>query len=190
MSKRIGYIRVSTTDQNPDRQLDGVPLDRRFIDYASGTTTNRPQLKAMLDYARDDDHIIVHSMDRLARNIKDLRNIVDDLTIRGVKISFAKESVTFDNKKCAMSNLLLMLLGSIAEFEHSLIRERQLEGIAIAKSKGKYKGRKRKIDIEKTDWIKSQLLTRKPKNRIAKELGVSRMTLHRYVKLIGIEYES
>ena len=88
MSKRLGYVRVSTAEQNPDRQLDGVPLDKKFIEYASGTNTNRPVLKQLLDYARDDDHIIVHSMDRLARNISDLRKLVDDPTYRNIKVSF------------------------------------------------------------------------------------------------------
>lgn len=182
--KRIGYIRVSTVDQNPERQLEGIEIDKKFIDYASGNTIKRPQLELMMEYAREDDLIIVHSMDRLARNVKDLRKTIDDLVEKGIKIQFMKENLTFTGKDSPMANLMLMLIGSIAEFELSLIRERQLEGIAIAKKAGKFKGSKKKLNAEKIEYLKQQIKTRKSKSQIAQELGISRFTLYRYLEKI------
>ena len=183
--KRIGYIRVSTTDQNPDRQLEGISLDKKFIDYASGSTTNRINLESMLSYVREDDLVIVHSMDRLARNVKDLRKIIDDLVQRKVKIQFVKENLTFSNEKSPIANLLLMVIGSIAEFELSIIKERQLEGIRIAKKEGRYKGRKSKFTKEIIAAIKRDLQTRKSKSKIAIDLGISRFTLYKYIERIN-----
>src|ERR1700721_843936 len=131
--KRIGYIRVSSVDQNTERQLDGVQLDKTFTDKASGKDTKRPQLQAALDYLRDGDVLVVHSMDRLARNLDDLRKIVLGLTERGVVVEFVKEHLTFTREDNAMSKLLLSVMGAFAEFERSLISERQREGIALAK---------------------------------------------------------
>jgi DNA invertase Pin-like site-specific DNA recombinase len=185
--KRLGYIRVSTTDQNPERQLEGIPLDKRFTEYATGKNINRPQLSALQDYARDDDLVIVHSMDRLARNVKDLRNLIDGFIARGVKVEFVKEKLTFTGKESPVANLMLMVMGSIAEFEHALIRERMLEGVALAKKAGKYKGRKPKIklDQERIALIRAEMLTRKTKTLIAKEMGISRYTLYNILKEIN-----
>jgi DNA invertase Pin-like site-specific DNA recombinase len=182
--KRIGYIRVSTVDQNPERQLEGIELDKKFTDYASGNTIKRPQLDLMLEYAREDDLIIVHSMDRLARNVKDLRKTIDDLVDKGIKIQFMKENLTFTGKDSPMANLMLMLIGSIAEFELSLIRERQLEGIAIAKKAGKFKGSKHKLDSQKIELLKKRMESRDTKSKIASEFGISRFTLYRYLERI------
>ena len=190
IGKRIGYIRVSTIEQNPERQLEGIELDKKFIDYASGTTIKRPQLEILLEYAREDDTILVHSMDRLARNVKDLLKMVDDLVNRGVVVHFLKENLSFNGKDSAMSKLLLMLLGAVAEFEHSLIRERQSEGVEIAKKSGRYKGRKKKLDEEKIKIMQKELLTtRKTKTRIAEDLGISRFTLYRYLEKINLARE-
>lgn len=180
--KRIGYIRVSTIDQNPERQLEGIDLDKKFIDYASGNTIKRPQFEMMMEYAREDDLIIVHSMDRLARNVKDLRKTIDNLVEKGIQIQFMKENLIFTGKDSPMANLMLMLIGSIAEFELSLIRERQLEGIAIAKKAGKFKGSKKKLNTDKLEILKQKLQTRDSKSKIAKDLGVSRFTLYRYIR--------
>ena len=182
--KRIGYIRVSTVDQNPERQLEGIELDKKFTDYASGNTIKRPQLDLMLEYAREDDLIIVHSMDRLARNVKDLRKTIDDLVDKGIKIQFMKENLTFTGKDSPMANLMLMLIGSIAEFELSLIRERQLEGIAIAQKAGKFKGSKHKLDSQKIELLKKRMESRDTKSKIASEFGISRFTLYRYLERI------
>jgi DNA invertase Pin-like site-specific DNA recombinase len=96
--QRIGYVRVSTFDQNVDRQLEGPALDRIFTDKASGKDVNRPQLDAMLTFAREGDTVVVHSMDRLARNLDDLRKLVQSLTKRGIRIEFVKESLTFSGE--------------------------------------------------------------------------------------------
>jgi DNA invertase Pin-like site-specific DNA recombinase len=181
--KRIGYIRVSTAEQNPDRQLEGISLDKKFIDYASGSTIARPQLELMLDYAREDDVVIVHSMDRLARNLRDLKNLVEGLVYRKIHVHFLKENLKFTNENSSMSNLMLNLMGSFAEFEYAFIKERQREGIEIAKRRGKYKGRPKKLDCEgiKNLWREIET-TRKSKVQIAEEMGISRRTLYKYVK--------
>jgi DNA invertase Pin-like site-specific DNA recombinase len=142
--QRVGYIRVSSVGQNPARQLDGVELDRVFADTVSGKSATRPQLQAMLAYVRDGDTVIVHSMDRLARNLDDLRRLVRELTGRRVAVQFIKEQLTFTAADSPMVTLLLSVLGAFAEFERALIRERQLEGIALAKARGAYKGRNRR----------------------------------------------
>jgi len=124
----VGYIRVSTLDQNTSRQeeqLSGFELDRTFIDKASGKDTARPQLQEAIKYCREGDKLIVHSMDRLARNLDDLRAIVRGLTDRGVAVQFVKENLTFIGEDSPMSKLMLSVMGAFAEFERSLIKERQ-----------------------------------------------------------------
>src|SRR5208282_799059 len=140
--KRVGYKRVSTGEQNTARQLHDVKVDKLFEDKASGKNRERPALKAALEYCREGDVLIVHSMDRLARNLSDLLELVKDLTTRGVAVQFVKENMLFTGDDNAMANLLLQLLGAVAQFERALILERQREGIAIAKRAGRYKGRK------------------------------------------------
>jgi DNA invertase Pin-like site-specific DNA recombinase len=176
--KRVGYIRVSTVDQNTERQLEGQELDKTFTDKASGKDTRRPQLAAMLDYIRDGDVLIVHSMDRLARNVMDLKTMVTGLTGKGVHVQFIKENLTFTGEDSPMSNLLLNLLGSVAEFERSMIRERQREGIALAKKAGVYKGRKAKLTVEQVKVIRKRVQDGEQKAGLAIEYGVSRQTLY------------
>ncbi|WP_257287647.1 recombinase family protein [Endozoicomonas sp. SESOKO2] len=142
----VGYIRVSSADQNTDRQLADLKLDRVFIDKCSGSTTDRPELKEMLRYVREGDTIHVHSIDRLARSLRDLGQIVDDLQNQGVGIHFHKNNLKFSSHSSPSDKLLLNMLGAVAEFEREIIRERQAEGIAKAKAKGVYKGRKPNID--------------------------------------------
>ena len=113
-----------------------------FTNTVSGKSADRPQLQAMLAYVRDGDTMIVHSMDRLARNLDDLRRLVRELTGRGVAVQFVKEQLTFTAEDASMATLLLSVLGAFAEFEKALIRERQLEGIALARARGAYTGRK------------------------------------------------
>lgn len=182
--QRIGYKRVSSGDQNPERQLYDVELDKIFIEYASGTTIKRPQLNLMIDYAREGDTIIVHSMDRLARNAKDLRYLIDLLVSKKISIEFKKENLIFTGNDSAMSMLLLSVISAVAEFEHALIRERQLEGVALAKKAGKFKGRKPALNDEKIEILKQCMKTRKTKGQIAKELGICRLTLYKYLKKI------
>ncbi|WP_134447711.1 recombinase family protein, partial [Pseudomonas aeruginosa] len=127
--QRIGYVRVSSYDQNPERQLEQVEIGKLFTDKASGKDTQRPQLEAMLGFVREGDTVVVHSMDRLARNLDDLRRLVQRLTKRGVRIEFLKEGLVFTGEDSPMANLMLSVMGAFAEFERALIRERQREGI-------------------------------------------------------------
>jgi DNA invertase Pin-like site-specific DNA recombinase len=178
----IGYIRVSTLDQNPDRQLEGFQLDKIFTDKASGKDQHRPHLKELLDYAREGDTVVVHSMDRLARNLDDLRSIVFSLTQRGIKVQFVKESLTFTGEDSPMANLLLSVMGAIAEFERTLIKERQREGIALAKQKGLYKGRKSKLSPEQIEELRKRVQETETKTQIAKDLNISRFSLYQYLR--------
>ena len=179
--KRVGYIRVSTLDQKTDRQLDGIDLDKRFTDKASGKDAKRPQLDAALDYLRDGDVLVVHSMDRLARNLGDLREIVTKVTGKGAVVEFMKEQLTFTGEENAMSNLLLNVMGAFAEFERSLIRERQREGIALAKKAGVYKGRKPKLSLAQATELKTRVTSGETKARLAREFGISRETVYAYL---------
>ena len=178
----VGYIRVSSFDQNPARQLEGIKLDRRYIDKISGGTIDRPQLQEMLDYVREGDSVIVHSMDRLARNMLDLRKLVTDLNDKGIKVKFVKEGLDFTGDDSPTSNLILSIIGSIAEFEKSLIRERQREGIALAKKKGKYKGRKPALTEEQILQLQEQIGQGLKKVEVAKHFGISYPTLCKYLK--------
>ncbi|AIK96232.1 recombinase family protein [Candidatus Odyssella acanthamoebae] len=179
--KIIGYIRVSSFEQNPGRQLEGIKTDRVFMDKTSGKDTERPQLKELLKYVRDGDTVVVHSLDRLARNLDDLRRLVQELTVKEVKVQFIKENLTFTGEDSPMAHLLLSVMGAFAEFERALIRERQMEGIAIAKKKGIYKGRKRALSEEQLKDMQLRIASGQKKAHIAKSLGVSRVTLYQYL---------
>lgn len=179
--KRVGYIRVSSIDQNTVRQLDGVTLDKTFTDKASGKDTNRPELKAAMEYLRDGDVLVVHSMDRLARNIGDLLRIVETLNKRGVVVEFVKESLTFTGDDSAMSKLMLTIMGGVAEFERAMIRERQLEGIALAKQAGKYTGRKSTMSETQVQAIRNRATAGENKSALAREFGVTRQTIYNLI---------
>ena len=139
--QRVGYVRVSSADQHPDRQLDGVLVERTFVDQASGSNAQRPQLEALLLFVRPDDTVVVHSMDRLARNLGDLLHLVQSLTARGVAVEFLQEHLVFTGEDAPVAMLMLSVMGAVAEFERTLIRERQREEIALAKQRGVYRGR-------------------------------------------------
>jgi len=181
--QRVGYIRVSSFDQNAERQLEDISLDRVFTDMASGKDTNREQLDELLDYVREGDTVIVHSMDRLARNLDDLRRIVQSLTKRGVRIDFRKENLIFTGDESPMANLMLSVMGAFAEFERALIRERQREGIVLAKKRGAYKGRKRALSKEDIESLKARVESGEKKAKVAREFGISRETLYQYLKI-------
>jgi DNA invertase Pin-like site-specific DNA recombinase len=182
MSKIIGYVRVSSFEQNTDRQLEGINADRIFLEKVSGKDANRPQLNELLNYIRDGDTLVVHSLDRLARNLDDLRRLVKTLTAKDVKVQFLKENLIFTGEDSPMSNLLLSVMGAFAEFERALIRERQLEGIALAKKRGAYKGRKRCLTSEQVEGMKQRVSNGEKKSQIAQDLGVSRETLYQYLR--------
>jgi len=179
----IGYIRVSSCDQNISRQLEGVALDRVFVDKASGKDTLRPELENLKQFARDGDTVVVHSMDRLARNLDDLRQIVRALVSKGAKVQFAKESLTFSGDDSPLANLLLSVMGAFAEFERSLIRERQMEGIALAKQRGAYHGRKRTLSGADVSELLSRVAAGEKKAQIARDFNISRETLYKYLRV-------
>lgn len=186
--KRIGYVRVSSADQNDARQLDGVALDKTFTDKASGKNTDRPQLQAMLEFVREGDHIYVHSMDRLSRSLRDLQDVVERLTVKGISVTFMKENLRFappatgtDAHQAAYSTLMLQLLGAVGQFERALIKERQREGIAIAKTKNVYKGRKKALDKAEIARLKKMAADGLSKVEIAETLGISRASVYVYL---------
>ena len=180
---QIGYIRVSTLDQNTERQLVGIHLDRTYEEKASAKDTKRPQLKACLEYIREGDTLVVHSIDRLARNLEDLQRLVRELTGKGVSVRFIKENLTFqagDNNP--LQTLMFQMLGAFAQFERALIKERQREGIAIAKKEGRQLGRAKALKPEQEQAIKARAITGTNKLALAQEFGISRQTLYRVLK--------
>ena len=182
--QRIGYIRVSTFDQNPDRQLDTVQVSKTFIDKASGKDVKRPQFEALMSFVRTGDIVVVHSMDRLARNLDDLRSIVQTLTQRGICIEFVKENLKFSGEDSPMAILMLSVMGAFAEFERSLIRERQREGIALAKQRGAYRGRKRSLSDSEILLLRQRIQNGDKKAKVAREFGISRETLYQYLRAV------
>jgi len=182
VGQRIGYIRVSTLDQKTDRQLDGTTVDRLFADRASGKDMERPQLESMLGFVRKGDVVVVHSMDRLARNLDDLRRLVQSLVKRGVRIEFVKEGLTFTGEDSPMANLMLSVMGAFAEFERALIRERQREGIVLAKQRGAYRGRKKSLNSEQIAELKRRVAAGDQKTLVARDFGISRETLYQYLR--------
>lgn len=182
----IGYARVSSADQNLARQLEQVNaehLDKLFEDKASGATTDRPAFQQMMGYVREGDTVIVCSMDRLARNLADLLNVTKELQTKGVSIRFLKESIHLDasGNDAAMTKLLMSMLGAVAEFERSMIRERQREGIELAKKRGVYKGRK-PTDASVIEKAREKIALGVPLARVAREAGIARSTLYRHLK--------
>lgn len=178
----IGYIRVSSLGQNAERQLDGLTLDKVFEDRVSGKDTKRPQLAACLDYLREGDTLIVHSSDRLARNLEDLQRLVRELTDKGVSVRFVKEGLTFEAEEAnAMQTLMFQMLGAFAQFERALIRERQREGIALAKKEGRQLGRTKALSAEQEKTLRARVARGENKKALAAEFGISRQTLYRYL---------
>ncbi len=186
--KRIGYKRVSTSEQNPASQLMSVDLDKVFVETETGySTKDRHQLSALKDYVREDDVVFVECMDRLGRDSYDLDEIVEFLLAKGVQITFVREGITLGKKNDLMSKLAYDMMKSFIHFFSKLAKERQRIGIDKAMKEGKYRGRAKKIDAEKMQLLKAALLTRRPKSQIALDLGVSRFTLYRYIDKIAQE---
>lgn len=182
----VGYVRVSTIEQNESRQLvtmDKYSVEKVFSEKVSGKDTNRPKLKEMLDFVRENDTVVVHDFSRLARSTKDLLEIVEMLKEKKVNLISAKENI---DSSTATGKLMLTMIGAINEFERTNLLERQKEGIAIAKEQGKYKklcGRKSKeIDNQFKDLYKKYLNRELNKTQMAKELEISRPTLDKLIK--------
>lgn len=175
----VAYVRVSTVDQNEDRQIEALKkhnIEKWYTEKVSGKNTNRPQLKEMLDFVREGDTIYIHDFSRLARSTKDLLDIVEQLTEKGVHLVSNKENI---DSSTPTGKLMLTMIGAIAEFERTNLLERQREGIAVAKKKGVYKGRKA-VSIDETKWndLLEQYTSRKiSKVEFAKQLDISRPTL-------------
>ena len=176
--QNVGYIRVSSVDQNTARQLEGINLDTIFEDHCSGKDTNRPQLKACLRHLRQGDRLHVHSIDRLARSLKDLQTLVEELTEQGISVHFHKENLVFSGDSNPMHKLMFQMMGAFAEFERSMIRERQREGIAAARKQGKQIGAKPKLTEEQLAEIRERLDSGEQKKALALEYEVSRQTLY------------
>ena len=195
--QRVAYVRVSSADQNPARQLAAVgECDQVFTEHASGKSTEgRPQLAAMIRHVRAGDTVIVSSMDRLARSLVDLHGIVEQVTgdpathteaqpRKGATLEFVKEHLTFaPGAGDPFAQFQLSLMGAVAQFERELIRQRQAEGIAAAKKRGAYKGRPRTLTSEQIKALRNATRAGEPKTKIARDLGVSRSTLYRYLEI-------
>ena len=177
----VGYRRVSSDDQNLDRQ--DIECDKLFEEAASGGTRDRPALKAMIDYVRENDLIRVHSIDRLCRDLRDLQDVIQTVTAKGASITFLSENLTFTaNQDDPFAKLQLQMMGAFAEFERSIIRKRQAEGIAKAKAKGIYKGRKPTIDLEAIKRLKGE---GHGATAIAKQLGIARASVYRVMQSVS-----
>lgn len=174
----VGYVRVSTVDQNTERQLDGIHLDKVFTDKASGKDTKRPELARALEFLREGDELVVHSMDRLSRSVVDMLGTVEELTGRGVRVRFVKENLTFGDTANACNDLMLTIMAAVAQFERSMMLERQREGIAIAKAKGVYKGRKPALNAAQVAEVAQRLAGGESATKLAAEFGVSRATVY------------
>lgn len=177
--ERIGYIRVSSAGQNTERQLDGLEFDRTFTDKCSGSTKDRPELNRLLDHVREGDAVYVHSIDRMARDLKNLLELIDYFKAKGVDIHFVKEGLSYTpTQSNPMQDMMLQVMGAVSQFERALIRERQREGIEKAKAKGVYKGRKKSVDREKVAELLGQGVK---KTEIARRLGIGRVSVYRII---------
>lgn len=185
---KIGYVRVSTVEQNEQRQIDALDrcgIEKWYIEKVSAKDMNRPKLQEMLEFVREKDTVFVLSFDRLARSTTDLLSIVELLNKKGVAIVSCKENL---DSNTPTGKLMLTMIGAIAEFERQIILDRQREGIAIAKREHKYHGRKKKYIEEKNfNLYYEEYMSRKiTKKNLAEKLGLSRPTLDRYLKENGL----
>ena len=177
----IGYVRVSTTDQNPARQLAAIgTVDRLFCEKISAKSTDRPQLQAMLAYVRSGDVVKVKSPDRLARSTTDLLTLVNQLKDKDVQIQFIDQPAL--NTDSPQGQFMLTILGAVAQLERATIKERQAEGIALAKARGIY-DRTPKLSPDQISTARGRIAAGVTKARVARDLGVSRQTL--YTALAG-----
>jgi DNA invertase Pin-like site-specific DNA recombinase len=180
--QNIGYIRVSSADQNADRQLVDLQLNKTFTDQITGSIKDRPKLNECIDYIRHGDTLYVHSIDRLARNLLDLQEIIQTIIQKGVILKFVKENLVFTSINDPMATLTLQIMGAFAEFERTMIRTRQREGINAAKKAGKHLGRPHKIDNKFRKIVKEKLENCQSIRSIAKDMSVSRATIYKAIE--------
>ena len=184
------YIRVSTESQNTERQLEGIDCAVEFLEKVSGKDRNREQLKLMLKIIKKDDLVNVHDLSRLARNTQDLLSIVKEITDKGACIRFHQEELLFSGDSSnKMNQLMLTMLAAFSEFERSIMLERQREGIAIAKAKGKYKGRKSSLSDEDLESMAVDFNKGMKKTEIAEKYGVTRSYIYQLVKKQALTIE-
>ena len=179
---KIGYVRVSTVDQNEARQVEALKkygIEKWYSEKVSGKNLNRPKLQEMLDFVREGDTIYIHDFSRISRSVKDLLSLIDLLEAKKVHLVSVKENL---DTSTPAGRLMLTMIGAINEFERANLLERQAEGIAIAKAKGKYKGRKA-IEINEAfiEGYNKYLARKLSKSALAKELGISRPTLDKLI---------
>ena len=178
----IGYVRVSTVDQNEARQVEALKkygIEKWYSEKVSGKDLNRPKLQEMLDFVREGDTIYIHDFSRISRSVKDLLSLIDLLEAKKVHLVSVKENL---NTSTPAGRLMLTMIGAINEFERTNLLERQREGIAVAKKKGKYKGRK-EVKIDNFEQYYNKYLNREiTKTQLAKELNISRPTLDKLIK--------
>tara|TARA_B100000809_G_C15104432_1_gene518161 strand:+ start:973 stop:1509 length:537 start_codon:yes stop_codon:yes gene_type:complete len=176
----VGYMRVSSVDQNLDRQLDGVELDRVYEEKISGKDRERPQLKECISFLREGDTLYVHSMDRLSRNLKDLLNIVSELVDKNVSVKFKTENLEFAGKDNPMGYLMLSVFGAVNQFEIANLKLRQREGIAKAKARGQQFGRK-----SLKPKLIAELKNRREKGQSVKDIAfamnIGASTVYKYI---------
>ena len=184
----IGYRRVSSSDQNPDRQLkfkhekEQIEYDKIFTDYCSGKNLKRPELENMILFLREGDILYVHSLDRLGRNLRDLQNLLNKLLEKNVTVRFITENITYSNDSSPMSIFQTNLMSAFADFERSMIKERQREGIELAKKRGVYKGRKPALNQTQINELVERAAKGENKSALAREFNVSRETVYKYIR--------
>jgi len=179
---KVAYKRVSSVNQNIDRQLEGINFDREFVEKISGKDKERKQLQEMILFLRQGDELYIHSLDRLGRNLKDLQEIIEELTCKGVIIHSVKENITFSNDNNPMNKLLFHILGAFSEFERELIKERQREGIMIAQKKGIKFGRRRKLNERQIKELKEDFSKDVSVEELSKKYSLTRQTIYNYLR--------
>lgn len=184
-TQRVAYVRVSSAGQNLDRQLEVVgAVDKTYREYQSAATaSDRPQLREALDYVREGDTLVVASIDRLARSLRDMLEIMEELERKGVTVEFVSQGLTIrPDGGDLTTRLILHIVTAVAQSEREMLRERQAEGIALAKQiPGKYRGRARKLSSQQIEELRARALDGVPKAQLARDYGVSRTTLYEYL---------
>ena len=184
-TQRVAYVRVSSVGQNLDRQLEAVgAVDKTYREYQSAATASeRPQLREALDYVREGDTLVVSSIDRLARSLRDMLEIMEELEQKGVTVEFISQGLTIrPDGGDLTTRLILHIITAVAQSEREMLRERQAEGIALAKQiPGKYRGRARKLSSQQIEELRARALDGVPKAQLARDYGVSRTTLYEYL---------
>lgn len=185
-TQRVAYVRVSSAGQNLARQLEAIgDVDKTYREYQSGSTTSqRPVLREALDYVREGDTLVVASIDRLARSLRDMLAIMEELETKGVTVEFTAQGLTIrPDGGDLTTRLILHIITAVAQSEREMLRERQAEGIAIAKQlPGKYPGRKRRLNSDQIREMRNAVASGVPKAQIARTYGISRNTLYRYLE--------